>query len=130
MLCEGSGHAGVGSVFDLSNAQVAKILGAKSSLSRRAASAGRLTRFRLNQALFEKEGVEIIGVIINKVQEEQSWKSRGSCGAVSSAKGWNLLGVMPHRTIAFASHVELIRDELNAELLNQSAQLQTWWRTW
>src|SRR5246127_2949653 len=29
VLCEGSGHAGVGSVFDLSNAQVAKILGAK-----------------------------------------------------------------------------------------------------
>src|SRR5437016_1454198 len=29
VLCEGSGHAGVGSVFDLSNAQVAKTLGAK-----------------------------------------------------------------------------------------------------
>ena len=29
VLCEGSGHAGVGSVFDLSNAQVAKIVGAK-----------------------------------------------------------------------------------------------------
>src|SRR5258705_9865101 len=26
VLCEGSGHAGVGSVFDLSNAQLAKIL--------------------------------------------------------------------------------------------------------
>src|SRR5678809_172099 len=29
VLCEGSGHAGVGSVFDLSNAQVAKILHCK-----------------------------------------------------------------------------------------------------
>ena len=29
VLCEGSGHAGVGSVFDLSNATVAKTLGAK-----------------------------------------------------------------------------------------------------
>ena len=29
VLCEGSGHAGVGSVFDLSNAQVAKTLGCK-----------------------------------------------------------------------------------------------------
>src|SRR5438034_4655066 len=29
VLCEGSGHAGVGSVFDLSNARVAKLLGAK-----------------------------------------------------------------------------------------------------
>ena len=29
VLCEGTGHAGVGSVFDLSNAQVAKTLNAK-----------------------------------------------------------------------------------------------------
>src|SRR6187397_748740 len=29
VLCEGSGHAGVGSVFDLSNAQVARTLEAK-----------------------------------------------------------------------------------------------------
>src|SRR5437588_5852625 len=29
VLCEGSGHAGVGSVFDLSNARVAKLIGAK-----------------------------------------------------------------------------------------------------
>jgi dethiobiotin synthetase len=29
VLCEGSGHAGVGAVFDLSNAQVAKHLGCK-----------------------------------------------------------------------------------------------------
>src|SRR6186713_58987 len=29
VLCEGSGHAGVGSVFDLSNARVAKTLGCK-----------------------------------------------------------------------------------------------------
>ena len=71
VLCEGRGHAGVGSVFDLSNAQVAKILGAKSSSSRRAASANRLMKSALNQALFEKEGVEIIGVILNKVLGEK-----------------------------------------------------------
>src|SRR3954467_15271891 len=29
VLCEGSGHAGVGAVFDLSNARVAKLLGCK-----------------------------------------------------------------------------------------------------
>jgi hypothetical protein len=47
VLCEGSGHAGVGSVFDLSNAQVAKHLEVQRSSSfPAAASANRSTRSR------------------------------------------------------------------------------------
>src|SRR3954451_21507272 len=67
VLCEGSGHAGVGSVFDLSNAQVAKILGAKVIIVTRGGIGKPIDEVALNQALFEKEGVEVIGVIVNKV---------------------------------------------------------------
>src|SRR3954469_9908798 len=67
VLCEGSGHAGVGSVFDLSNAQVAKVLGAKVIIVTRGGIGKPVDEVALNQALFEKEGVEIIGVIANKV---------------------------------------------------------------
>src|SRR5258708_29739369 len=67
VLCEGSGHAGVGSVFDLSNAQVAKILGAKVIIVTQGGIGKPIDEVSLNQALFEKEGVEIIGVILNKV---------------------------------------------------------------
>src|SRR3954469_19528469 len=67
VLCEGSGHAGVGSVFDLSNAQVAKTLGAKAIIVSQGGIGKPIDEVALNQALFEKEGVEIIGVIINKV---------------------------------------------------------------
>src|SRR4051795_2370637 len=67
VLCEGSGHAGVGSVFDLSNAQVAKILGAKVIIVTQGGIGKPIDEVALNQALFEKEGVEIIGVIVNKV---------------------------------------------------------------
>src|SRR5580704_3217900 len=67
VLCEGSGHAGVGSVFDLSNAQVAKILGAKVIIVTQGGIGRPIDEVALNQALFEKEGVEIIGVILNKV---------------------------------------------------------------
>ena len=67
VLCEGSGHAGVGSVFDLSNAQVAAILGAKVIIISRGGIGKPIDEIALNQALFEKEGVEIIGVILNKV---------------------------------------------------------------
>src|SRR5438094_5661028 len=71
VLCEGSGHAGVGSVFDLSNAQVAKILGAKVIIITRGGIGKPIDEVCLNQALFEKEGVEIIGVILNKVHGDK-----------------------------------------------------------
>src|SRR6476661_1433900 len=67
VLCEGSCHAGVGSVFDLSNAQVAKILGATVIIVTQGGIGKPIDEVSLNQALFEKEGVEIIGVILNKV---------------------------------------------------------------
>ncbi len=67
-LCEGSGHAwGWVSVFDLSNARVAKILGAKVIIVSQGGIGKPIDEIALNQALFEKEGVEVIGVILNKV---------------------------------------------------------------
>src|SRR3984957_7210163 len=71
VLCEGSGHAGVGSVFDLSNARVAKLLDAKVIIVSQGGIGKPIDEIALNQALFEKEGVEIIGVILNKVIGEK-----------------------------------------------------------
>src|ERR1700751_4637460 len=71
VLCEGSGHAGVGSVFDLSNAQVAKLLGAKVIIVSQGGIGKPIDEVSLNQALFEKEGVPVIGVILNKVLPEK-----------------------------------------------------------
>src|SRR6201996_5486143 len=71
VLCEGSGHAGVGSVFDLSNARVAKILGAKVIIVSQGGIGKPIDEVSLNQALFEKEGVEIIGAIVNKVLDSK-----------------------------------------------------------
>src|SRR5947209_2746800 len=67
VLCEGSGHAGVGSVFDLSNARVAKLLGAKVIIVTQGGIGKPIDEVSLNQALFEREGVEVVGVILNKV---------------------------------------------------------------
>src|ERR1700734_2141423 len=71
VLCEGSGHAGVGSVFDLSNAQVAKILGAKVVIVSQGGIGKPIDEVYLNQAVFEREGVEVIGVILNKVTPDK-----------------------------------------------------------
>ena len=118
VLCEGSGHAGVGSVFDLSNAQVAKTLGAKVIIVTRGGIGKPIDEVCLNQALFEKEGVEIIGVILNKVLGDKIELVTDFARRGLKRKGLELLGVIPHESILSSPTIELVREELSAESLN------------
>jgi len=124
VLCEGSGHAGVGSVFDLSNAQVAKILKAKVIIVSQGGIGKPIDEVALNQALFEKEGVEIIGVILNKVIGEKLDYVTDFARRGLKRKGLELLGVLPHQRMLSNPTVESIRDELRAESLNDRANLR------
>src|SRR5438067_4937620 len=123
VLCEGSGHAGVGSVFDLSNAQVAKILGAKVIIVTQGGIGRPIDEVSLNQALFEKEGVEIIGVIINKVIGTKVDYITDFARRGLKRKGLDLLGVVPHQRVLANPSMALICDELQGELLSAPEQL-------
>ena len=123
VLCEGSGHAGVGSVFDLSNAQVAKVLGSKVVIVTRGGIGKPVDEVALNQALFDREGVEIIGVIVNKVLPDKveyvtEFVSRGL-----KRKNLELLGVIPHHEVLSRPTLRSICDELKAEVMNKSPQM-------
>src|SRR5256886_6070518 len=117
VLCEGSGHAGVGSVFDLSNAQVAKILGAKVIIVTQGGIGKPIDEVALNKALFDKEGVEIVGVIINKVLGTKVDYITDFARRGFKRKGLELLGVIPHKSILQSPTLEVIREELEAEML-------------
>ena len=125
VLCEGSGHAGVGSVFDLSNAQVAKTLVCKVIIVTQGGIGKPIDEVCLNRALFEKEGVEIIGVIINKVLEEKIPEIARFVGRGLKRKGLELLGVIPHQQMLCNPTVDLICEELRTELLNTPPTLHT-----
>ena len=120
VLCEGSGHAGVGSVFDLSNARVAKTLGAKVIIVTQGGIGKPIDEVSLNQALFEKEGVEIIGVILNKVVQDKVPYISDFARRGLKRKGLELLGVLPHRRMLSSPTLDLIREELHAEPLNKA----------
>lgn len=124
VLCEGSGHAGVGSVFDLSNARVAEILGAKVILVTRGGIGRPIDEVALNQALFEKSGVEIIGVILNKVTPEKLDYVADFARRGFKRRGLELLGVLPHQPMLSNPTLASIREELRAEVLNQGKQIQ------
>ncbi|HEY3860331.1 MAG TPA: AAA family ATPase [Verrucomicrobiae bacterium] len=120
VLCEGSGHAGVGSVFDLSNAQVAKILDAKVVIISQGGIGKPIDELYLNQAVFEREGVEIIGVILNKVTTEKLDQVTEFARRGLRRKGLDLLGVLPHQHILARPTIAAIQEELRAAPLNHA----------
>lgn len=94
-IIEGTGHAGVGSVFDLSNARVARLLQSKVILVTPGGIGRPIDEAAVNKALFDAEGVEVIGVIMNKVLPSKydyisDFGKRGF-----ERLGLELLGVMP-----------------------------------
>jgi BioD-like phosphotransacetylase family protein len=123
VLCEGSGHAGVGSVFDLSNAQVASILKAKVVIVSRGGIGKPIDEVALNLALFEKEHVEVIGVILNKVTPDKVGLVTEFARRGLKRKGLELLGVIPHQPMLSHPGVHSIRVELKASLLNSDQEI-------
>jgi BioD-like phosphotransacetylase family protein len=124
VLVEGSGHAGVGAVFDLSNARVAKLLNAKVIIVSQGGIGRPIDEVCVNQALFEKEGVEVIGVILNKVLPGKLDYIADFARRGLKRKGLELLGVLPLLDLLSHPTMELIHEELHTELLNRSAQMR------
>ena len=95
VIIEGTGHAGVGSVFDLSNARVAKLLSSKAILVTGGGIGRPIDEIALNHALFKQEGVEVIGVILNKVLPEKYEHVSEFARRGFERLGIELLGVIP-----------------------------------
>jgi len=96
VIFEGTGHVGVGSVVDLSNAEVAKVLGSRAILVVEGGVGNTLDQITLNLALFEKSGVPIHGVIINKVKQEKMEEIQAVLGPRLERLGIPVLGYIPY----------------------------------
>jgi BioD-like phosphotransacetylase family protein len=95
VVIEGSGHAGVGSVFHLSNAHVAALLGSRAIIVSQGGLGKPIDEISLNLALFEKYGVEVAGVILNQVHREKMESLREFAERGLARLGLPLLGLVP-----------------------------------
>lgn len=118
VIIEGTGHAGVGSVFDHSNAAVAKLVGSKVIIISSGGVGRPIDEIVLNKALFEREGVKVLGVIINKVLPAKFDKINHLVRKGLSRKGIDVLGVIPYNPMLSRPTIEQILEETDFELVS------------
>lgn len=118
VVVEGTGHAGVGSVFDMSNGDVASLLGTKVILVSSGGIGRPIDEIMLNKAMFDQAGVDILGVIVNKVQAEKYEKVNRIVRKGLARKGLDVLGVMPYRPVLSNPTVEQLLHDIDGELLS------------
>jgi BioD-like phosphotransacetylase family protein len=117
MVIEGTGHAGVGSVLDLSNAEVAKLLNAPVLIVTIGGIGRPIDEIMLNKALFDKVGVKLIGVVINKVMPEKYDKIKSITTVGFKKKGVDVLGFIPFCPTLSSPTIRQLLEDINGELL-------------
>ncbi|MFH1038240.1 MAG: AAA family ATPase [PVC group bacterium] len=117
VLIEGTGHSGVGSVFDLSNARVAKLCRAKVILVSLGGVGRPIDEILLNKAMFDQKGVMLLGVIINKVYQEKYDKVNTLVRKSLRSRGIEVLGVIPFKPLLSTPTVGEILRAIGGKLL-------------
>lgn len=118
VIIEGTGHAGVGSVFDLNNAQVAAMLKAKVVVVTSGGIGRPIDEFTLNHTLFEKEGVEVVGALANKVQPDKLEQTHEYLNKAFARRGVKLLGTIPYSPVLTWPTMQQISESIEATVLN------------
>ena len=117
VVIEGTGHAGVGSCFDTSNADVAALLGAKVILVTSGGIGKPIDEVMLNESLFRDRGCEMLGVVLNKVLPEKLEEIRQVVAAGLGRKGIALLGCIPYEPLLANPTMQHVFEELPCEAL-------------
>lgn len=99
VVVEGTGHAGVGATFGLSNAYLSAHLKCKVLLVTSGGVGHPLDEVALNLSLFHQHDVEVIGVIFNKVRSHEVEKIKDVGASVLERWGTRLLGIIPYNRV-------------------------------
>lgn len=117
VVYEGTGHPGVGSVIDQSNAQVAKLLGADVVIIVEGGIGKTIDRLNMGLALFREQGVKVKGVIVNKVHVDKYDRVKNYLAKYFEKMGLPLLGVLPYDQSMGFPLISTIRKVLKGEYM-------------
>ncbi len=123
LLIEGTGHAGVGAVIDLSNARVAALLGVPAVIISEGGVGRPIDEIVLNAALFERHGVHVAGAIVNKVDLDAKPGLARTLERGLARHGVPLLGVLPYRPILSNPTLAMVLEGVHGETLHPGPDL-------
>jgi BioD-like phosphotransacetylase family protein len=123
VVVEGTGHAGVGSCFDLSNAAVASMLKAGVVIISSGGIGRPIDEIMVNVALFQKEEAPVVGAVLNKVLPAKHRKVSEVVELGLKRQGLRLLGCLPHNQLLSVPTVGEVQEEIDLSLLCGDAYL-------
>ena len=123
VVYEGTGHPGVGSVVNLSNAEVAKLLDAKVIMVVEGGVGNTIDKLNMSLALFREKKVPIIGVIVNKVLPKKMEKIEHYIGIKLKQMGIPLLGLLPYEKRMSYPIMYTVKEAIGGECISCETKL-------
>ncbi len=123
LLIEGTGHAGVGAVVGLSNADVAARMRAPVVIVSEGGVGRPIDEIVLNQALFASRGVPLVGAVINKVDVDADPTLPKVLEQGLALHGIDLLGILPYRPLLSYPTLSMILEQMQGELLSSGEDM-------
>lgn len=115
VVVEGTGHPGVGSVFDMSNARVAKILGTPVLLVLDGGVGATIDSFNLCASMFLHYDVPLLGVVINRIIPGKMEAVKELLGKWFRDRNIPVFGYIPYEDSIARPSLGLIRRALDAQ---------------
>ncbi len=122
IIIEGAGHPGVGSVVGLSNAHVAKMLDARVMMVTGGGVGNVIDSVHLDRALFEREGVEIRAVLVNKLIAEKRDTTLDYLGRAFARESFTLVGGFNYQPILADPTLRRVANILDLEIMGNKRE--------
>ena len=123
MVYEGTGHPGVGSVVNLSNAEVAKMLNAGIVMVVEGGIGRTIDRLHMSMALFREKNLPVLGVLVNKVIPEKREEVEYFLNKKLTEMNMPLLGVLPYDRSLSYPIMETINQAIDGKVVANGHRL-------
>ena len=117
VVYEGTGHPGVGSVVNLSNARVAKMLSAGTIMVVEGGIGSTIDMLNMCTSLFREEKVPVLGVIVNKVKPEKMEEVEYYLSRKLRDMDLPLLGILPYDNTLSLPILETVRQAIDGKVV-------------
>ena len=125
VIIEGTGHSGVGSVLDQSNAEVASLLNAQVILAVDGGIGSSIDNLELNRTFFEKAGLNVSGVIVNKVIQSKAAKVEQYIKKYCAKNHFKYYGMIPYSPILSHPTLGQVIEEIKPEIIHDTGERKT-----